>query len=51
MGFEKRKPDYSGGQAVQVWKAKDKNGKDFLKVRIFGQVINCFQVEEEVKGE
>ena len=47
MGFEKRKPDYSGGQAVQVWKAVDKNGKEYLKVRILGHVVNCFKVEEE----
>ena len=47
MGFETRKPDYSGGQTVQIWKAKDKNDKEYLKVRIFGHVVNCFQVEEE----
>ena len=52
MAFEKRKPDYSGGQTVQIWKSKDKNGKEYLKARIFGHVVNCFQVlEDEEKKE
>ena len=56
MAFEKRVPDYDGGQAVQIWKAiiqnGDNAGKEYLKVRIFGFVINCFQngdKEEEKK--
>lgn len=47
MSFEKRRPDYASDQCVQVWESLDKNGKKYLKVRIFGHVVNCFKVEEE----
>jgi len=48
MGFEKVKPDYSG-DGIAIWKAKDKNNKEYLKVKVLGSPanINCFQVEEK----
>ena len=45
MTFEPRVPDYAGS-GVSVWKATDKNGKEFLKAKVLGgSVINCFKVE------
>ena len=47
MGFEPRKPDYSGS-GVSIWKATDKNGKEYLKVCVLGgKSIPCFSTEEE----
>ena len=49
MGFQPTMPDYSGS-GVAIWKAKDKNGKEFLKVKVLqGTAINCFQVERKEK--
>ena len=46
MPFEPTKPDYAG-DGIAIWKAVDKNGKEFLKVKVLGSPnnINCFQVE------
>lgn len=46
MAFKGKQPDYSG-DGIAIWKAIDKNGKEFLKVKILGASnnINCFQVE------
>jgi len=47
MGFEPTKPSYSG-DGLSIWKAKDKNGKEYLKVKVLnGNAINCFQVEDK----
>ena len=35
MGFKPTKPDYSG-DGVAIWNATDKNGKQYLKVKILG---------------
>ena len=50
MAFEPREPDYSG-DGIAIWKALDKNNKEFLKVKVLGcsNNINCFQVEEKKK--
>tara|TARA_R110002033_G_scaffold154974_1_gene191271 strand:+ start:121 stop:294 length:174 start_codon:yes stop_codon:yes gene_type:complete len=46
MGFEPRKPDYSGS-GVSIWKSTDKNGKEYLKVCVLGgKSIPCFSTEE-----
>jgi hypothetical protein len=48
-GFEPTTPDYSG-DGIAIWKAKDKNNKEFLKVKVLGgNSINCFQVEKKQK--
>jgi len=45
MGFNPTQPEYSGS-GIAIWKALDKNGKEFLKVKVLGgSVINCFKVE------
>ena len=50
MGFNPTNPDYSG-DGIAIWKAEDKNGKSYLKVKVLkGAPINCFQVQE-VKEE
>ena len=47
MAFEPTTPSYSG-DGIAVWKALDKNGKEYLKVKVLqGTSINCFQVEEK----
>ena len=47
MGFEPESPAYSG-DGIAIWKSNDKNGKEFLKVKVLGgKPINCFQVEEK----
>ena len=44
VGFEPREPDYAGS-GIAIWKAKDKNGKLYFKVKVLqGTSINCFQV-------
>ena len=49
MAFEPKAPDYSG-DGLAVWKANDKNGKEFLKVKVLqGTAINCFKVELKKK--
>ena len=47
MGFNPTSPYYSG-DGIAIWKAKDKNNKTYLKVKVLrGTSINCFQVEEK----
>ena len=47
MGFNPTSPDFSG-DGIAIWKAKDKNNKTYLKVKVLkGTSINCFQVEEK----
>lgn len=49
MGFEPVKPAFEGN-GIAIWKAVDKNGKHYLKVKVLGgNAINCFAVEQ--KGE
>tara|TARA_R100001530_G_scaffold136358_1_gene116682 strand:+ start:736 stop:930 length:195 start_codon:yes stop_codon:yes gene_type:complete len=49
MGFTPTKPDYSG-DGVAIWNATDKNGKQYLKVKILGSSnVNCFIVEKSDK--
>ncbi len=44
-----RKPDFKG-DGVAVWKNKDKNGKEYLAVKILGGItIHAFQPKEEVE--
>ena len=51
MGFEPTKPYYVGS-GIAIWKAKDKNNKEYLKVKVLGgSVINCFKVEEKIIEE
>ena len=52
MGFNPIHPSYSG-DGLAIWKAVDKNGKEYLKVKVLGSPnnINCFQVEEKKKEE
>ena len=51
MGFEPTKP-YWSGDGIGIWKATDKNGKAFLKVKVLGgKSINCFKVEEKEEAK
>lgn len=51
MPFTPTKPDYSG-DGIAIWKAVDKNGKPYLKVKVLqGKTINCFHVEPKKKEE
>lgn len=43
--FEPKAPDYKGDGAA-VWKATDKNGNLYLKVKVLGHTINCFKLED-----
>jgi len=55
MVFEKeskskgKAPDYSSREGVQIWKNQDKNGKEYLSVRIpiLNISVNCFAVERK----
>ena len=48
-GFQPSPPEYSG-DGVAIWKAVDKKGKTFLKVKVLnGATINCFKVEPKEK--
>ena len=47
MGFNPTKPNYSG-DGIAIWKATDKNGKLYFKVKVLnGTSINCFEVTEK----
>jgi hypothetical protein len=47
MAFEPKQPDYAGN-GIALWKALDKNNKEFFKVKVLGgNVINCFKIEEK----
>ena len=46
MTFTPTEPDYSG-DGVAIWKAVDKNGKSYLKVKVLGHNVNCFSVEKK----
>lgn len=51
MAFKPTTPAYSG-DGIAVWFANDKNGKEFLKIKVLGgKSINCFKVEEKKKEE
>ena len=51
MSFTPTKPDYSG-DGIAIWKAVDKNGKPYLKVKVLqGKTINCFEVERQEEEE
>jgi len=51
MPFEPTAPDYAG-DGIAIWKAVDKNGKPYLKVKVLqGKSINCFQVERKKEEE
>ena len=51
MPFTPTKPDYSG-DGIAIWKAVDKNGKPYLKVKVLqGKTINCFEVERQEEEE
>lgn len=43
-----RRPDYSG-DGVAVWKKLDKNGKEYLSVKVLGHYVNCFQVTQSTE--
>ncbi len=43
-GFQAKQPDYANGSCIACWKSLDVNGKEYLKVKIFGsKVMNCFK--------
>ncbi len=47
MAFTPTQPDYSG-DGIAIWKATDKNDKEYLKVRVLGgKTINCFVVKKK----
>jgi len=50
--FTPKSPDYSG-EGVAIWKAEDKTGKTFLKVKKpeWAKAINCFKVEPKPKKQ
>lgn len=49
--FIPKAPDFKGS-GIDIWKAIDKNGKMFLKVKVLdGSTINCFKNEPKVKVE
>lgn len=34
---------------IAVWTAEDKNGNEYLNVRVLGKTFRCFAVKEEEK--
>ena len=51
-GFQARQPDFADGQCIACWLSKDINGKEYLKVKIFGsKVINCFKPRPKAKTD
>lgn len=45
-----RKPDYTGKLSLACWVNKDKNGNDYLSVKIGNMTLNLFS-NEEIKQE
>ena len=44
--FTPRKPDFKG-DGISIWKSKDKNGKEYMRVCVLGgKSIACFSTEE-----
>ena len=42
MAFQPEKPAWVGS-GVSIWVCKDKNGKEFMKVKILNSaIVNCF---------
>ncbi len=51
-GFTPKQPDFADGQCIACWLSTDINGKEYLKVKIFGsKVINCFKPKPKVETE
>jgi len=47
--FVPKAPDYKG-EGIAIWKATDKNGKLYLKVKILGNIaLNAFKYEPKPK--
>jgi hypothetical protein len=46
--FVPKAPDYKG-DGVSIWKAEDKNGNLYLKVKVLGHTISCFKYEPKEK--
>ena len=46
MSISIRKPEYANN-FLAVWENKDKNGKTYLSIRLFGSYINVFQTRQE----
>lgn len=40
--FTPEKPAYKGIVNVPVWRNKDKNGNEYLSMKIFGTTVNLF---------
>ncbi len=51
MVFKPEKPRFVGS-GVSIWVVKDKNGKEFMKVKILNScIVNCFLNEEKESEE
>ena len=50
--FEPKAPDYAG-DGISIWKAVDKNGKTYLRIKKpeWKQSIACFKVEIKEKSD
>lgn len=48
-----RKPDFASRDGIMVWKNTDKNGKEYLSVRIplLNIACNCFALDQEQSQE
>jgi hypothetical protein len=44
--FVPQKPAYRGKMGIAVWENKDKYGKTYLSMKLFGETINLFPVKE-----
>jgi hypothetical protein len=54
MEFEKPKPkqpSFKGTIQVPAWINKDKNGKEYISIQIFGMTINLWKYEPKPKEE
>jgi len=39
-------PTYKGN-GVDIWEAKDKKGRDYLRVKVLGHTVACFRNEKK----
>lgn len=46
-----RKPDFVGNLEVPVWINVDKNGQQYLSLKIAGTTVNCFPKIERLKPQ
>ncbi|MFA5175927.1 MAG: hypothetical protein WC413_01540 [Candidatus Nanoarchaeia archaeon] len=48
---EAKAPDFVGKVPIAIWKNKDKNGKDYVTLKLFGTTFNLWKNEPKITEE